>query len=62
MNSKILYVSGMKNESEFANEFTHSIRKCGIPSSLQRDDSKSEMGLLLISGQNRIVLGKTLLN
>jgi hypothetical protein len=71
MISKMLYVAFMKTESEFADVYLDSIRKYGIPSALRRDNAKSEMSqrvkdihreLLLINGQNRIVLGNTLLN
>jgi hypothetical protein len=41
--SKMLYVSGMKTESEFADVFLDFIRKCYIPSTLRRDHAKSEM-------------------
>jgi hypothetical protein len=43
MTSKMLYVAGMKTESEFADVYLDFIRKCGIPSTLQRDNAKSEM-------------------
>jgi hypothetical protein len=43
MTSKILYVAGMKTESEFADVYLNCIRKCGIPSALRRDNAKSEM-------------------
>jgi hypothetical protein len=43
MTSKMLYVAGMKTESEFADVYLDFIRKCGIPSALQRDNTKSEM-------------------
>jgi hypothetical protein len=43
MTSKMLYVSGMKNESEFANVNLDFMRQCGIPSALRRDNAKSEM-------------------
>jgi hypothetical protein len=43
MTSKILYVDGMKTESEFADVYLDFIRKCGIPSALRRDDATSEM-------------------
>jgi hypothetical protein len=39
----MLYVSGMKTESEFADVYLDFIRKCGIPSALQRHNTKSEM-------------------
>jgi hypothetical protein len=43
MISKMLYVAGMKTESEFAEVYLDFIRKYGIPSALRRDNSKSEM-------------------
>jgi hypothetical protein len=43
MTSKMLYVSGMKTESEFADVYLNFIRKYGIPSALRRDNAKSEM-------------------
>jgi hypothetical protein len=43
MTSKILYVAGMKTESEFADVYLDFIRKCGIPSALRSDNAKSEM-------------------
>jgi hypothetical protein len=43
MTSKILYVAGMKTESEFADVYLDFIRKYGIPSALRRDNAKSEM-------------------
>jgi hypothetical protein len=43
MTSKIVYVAGMKTDSEFADVYLDFIRKYGIPSALRRDDSKSEM-------------------
>jgi hypothetical protein len=43
MTSKMLYVAGMKNESEFADVYLDYIRKYDIPSALRRDDAKSEM-------------------
>jgi hypothetical protein len=53
MTSKMLYVAGMKTESEFTgvyldvirkfDVYLDFIRKYGIPSSLRRDDAKSEM-------------------
>jgi hypothetical protein len=39
----MLYVAGMKTESEFADVYLDFIRKCGIPSALRRDNAKSEM-------------------
>jgi hypothetical protein len=41
--SKMLYVAGMKTESEFADVYLDFIRKYGIPSALKRDNAKSEM-------------------
>jgi hypothetical protein len=43
MTSKMLYVAGMKTESEFAGVYLDFIRRCGIPSALRRDNAKSEM-------------------
>jgi hypothetical protein len=43
MISKMLYVTGMKTESEFADVYSDFIRKCDIPSALRRDNAKSEM-------------------
>jgi hypothetical protein len=43
MTSKMLYVAGMKTESEFADVYLDFIRKYGIPSALRRDNAKSEM-------------------
>jgi hypothetical protein len=43
MTSKMLYVAGMETESEFAEVYLYFIRKCGIPSALQRDTEISEM-------------------
>jgi hypothetical protein len=43
MTSKMLYVAGMKTESEFAEVYLDFIRKYGIPSALRRDNAKSEM-------------------
>jgi hypothetical protein len=43
MTSKILYVAGMKTKSEFADLYLDFIRKYGIPSSIRRDNAKSEM-------------------
>jgi hypothetical protein len=39
----MLYVAGMKTESEFADVYLDFIRKYGIPSAIRRDNSKSEM-------------------
>jgi hypothetical protein len=43
MTSKILYIAGMKTESEFADLYLDSVRKCSIPSAIRRDNAKSEM-------------------
>jgi hypothetical protein len=43
MISKMLYVSGMKTESEFADEYLDFIREYSIPSAIQRDNVKSQM-------------------
>jgi hypothetical protein len=43
MTSKMLYVAGMKFESDFADVYLDFIRKYGIPSALRRDNAKSEM-------------------
>jgi hypothetical protein len=45
MTSKMLYVAGMKTESEFADVYLDFIRKYGIPSALRRDNTKSKMSL-----------------
>jgi hypothetical protein len=39
----MLYVAGMKTESEFADVYLDFIRKYGIPSARRRDNAKSEM-------------------
>jgi hypothetical protein len=43
MTSKMLYIAGMKTESEFADVYLDFIRKYGIPFALRRDNAKSEM-------------------
>jgi hypothetical protein len=43
MTSEMLYVAGMKTESEFADIYLDFIRKSDILSALQRDNTKSEM-------------------
>jgi hypothetical protein len=43
MTSKMLYVAGMKTESEFADICLEFIKKCGIPSALRRNNAKYEM-------------------
>jgi hypothetical protein len=43
MTSKMLYVAGMKTESEFAEVYLDFVRKCGIASALRRNNAKSEM-------------------
>jgi hypothetical protein len=41
--SKMLYVAGMKTESEFPDVYLDFIGQRGIPSSPRRDNAKSEM-------------------
>jgi hypothetical protein len=43
MTSKLLYVSGVKTESEFTDVYSDFIGKYGIPSALRRDDVKSDI-------------------
>jgi hypothetical protein len=43
MTSKMLYVAGMKTESEFDDVYLDFIRKYSIPSALRRENAKSEM-------------------
>jgi hypothetical protein len=43
MTSKMLYVAGMKTESESADVYLDFIKKCDIPSALRRENAKSEM-------------------
>jgi hypothetical protein len=43
MKSKMLHVTGMKTELEFAYTYLDFIRKYGTPSSLPRDNAKSEI-------------------
>jgi hypothetical protein len=43
MTSKMLYVSGMKTESEFAGVYLDFIRKYDIPSALRSNNAKSKM-------------------
>jgi hypothetical protein len=43
MTSRMLYVDGMKTESEFADVRLDFIIKCGISSELRRDNAKSDM-------------------
>jgi hypothetical protein len=43
MTSKMMYVTGMKTESEFSDVYLDFIRKYSIPSALRRDNTKSEM-------------------
>jgi hypothetical protein len=43
----MLYVTGMKIESEFSDVYLDFIRKCGIPSAFRRDNTKSEMSQLV---------------
>jgi hypothetical protein len=44
MTSKMLYVTGMKPESEFAGVYLDFIRKRDIASAIRRDNVKSQMG------------------
>jgi hypothetical protein len=43
MTSKMIFVAGMKTESEFPDVYLDFIRQYGIPSALRRDNAKSEM-------------------
>jgi hypothetical protein len=43
MTFQMLYVAGMKTESEFADVYLDFIRKFVIPSTFRRDNAKSEM-------------------
>ena len=43
MTSKMLVVTGMKTESEFADVYLDLIRQHGIPSALRRENATSEM-------------------
>jgi hypothetical protein len=43
MTSKMLHVAGIKTESEFPDIYLDFIRQHGIPSTLRRDNAKSEM-------------------
>jgi hypothetical protein len=43
MTSKILYVAGIKTESEIADEFLDFIGKYDTPSAIRRENAKSEM-------------------
>jgi hypothetical protein len=43
MTSKMLFVAGMKTESEFPDVYLDFIRQYGIPSALRRDNANSEM-------------------
>jgi hypothetical protein len=43
ISSKMLYVAGMKTESDFSDVYLDFIRKYGITSALRRDNAKSEM-------------------
>jgi hypothetical protein len=47
MTSKMLYVAGMKIESEFADVYLDLIREYIIQSTLQRYNATSEMGQLV---------------
>jgi hypothetical protein len=43
MTYKMLYIVGMKTESEFAVVYLDFIKKYGIPSAIRRDNAKFEM-------------------
>jgi hypothetical protein len=43
MTSIMLYVAGMKTESDFSDVYLDFIRKYSIPSALRRENAKSEM-------------------
>jgi hypothetical protein len=43
MASKMLYIVGMKTESESPDVYLDFIRQCGIPSALRRENAKTEM-------------------
>jgi hypothetical protein len=72
MTSKMLYVAGMKTESEFADVYLVFIGKYGIPSALRRDDAKFEMSQRVKDNQRDLIIAdqwtelhspwKTLLN
>jgi hypothetical protein len=47
MTSKLLYVAGMKTESEFADGYLGFIRKYVIQSVFRKDNAKSEMSQLV---------------
>jgi hypothetical protein len=47
MTSKMLYVAGMKTESEFADVYLDFTRTCGIPSEIRRDNAKYEISQLV---------------
>jgi hypothetical protein len=47
MASKMMHVADMKTESEFDDLHADFVRKCVIPSAIQRDNAKSEMSQLL---------------
>ena len=45
MTSRMLYIAGMKAESEFPDVYLDFIQQHGIPSTLRRDNAKSEMSV-----------------
>jgi hypothetical protein len=45
MTSRMIYVAGMKTESEFPVVYLDFICQHGIPSALRRDNAKSEMSV-----------------
>jgi hypothetical protein len=47
MTSKMLFVAGIKTESEFPDVYLDFIQQYGIPSAFRRDNAKSEMNLLV---------------
>ena len=40
--SRLLYIVGMKTESEFPDAYADFMRDCGIPHTLRRDNAKSQ--------------------
>jgi hypothetical protein len=52
----MLYVAGMKTESEFADVYLDFIRKYVIPSALRRDNSKSEISQCVKNIQRDLII------
>jgi len=54
---RLLYIIGMKTESEFPNAYADSMHDCGIPHTLQRDNAKSQQNptVLQIHCQNCVM-------